>query len=397
MRIAIVGAALLGSTVVGCANDPASPDFGPCAGANASACGTSCASDDSCGAGLHCQAGSCTAECSPAGKPCPDGLSCTGSGTCVPGGGSLFGSDAGFLETDGAKCIDTTVGFEQLVPTVIVLVDRSGSMNDDFGNGKSRWENLRTTLVDPAVGILPRFDSKIRLGLTMYTSFDGSRGGECPILVEVPPRANNVAEITRVYTQTEIAHQEDDTPTSESLRAVTTKLLAVKDVGPKAIVLATDGEPDTCADPDAHDAETNALSVAAVTDAFAAGITTSVISVGDEVGQQHLQDLANAGVGGAGGKPYRALDADSLVQAFDEIIRGVVSCEFQLDGTVQTGRESSGTVLLDGKSLGYQDPDGWDLPSNDRVRLVGRACTEVKTSTKVLHIQFPCDSYVKAR
>jgi hypothetical protein len=322
---------------------------------------------------------------------------CSSAGRCVASSGSLFSRDGGLAKVDARDCIDTTVGFERLTPTVIVLVDRSGSMTADFGGGLSRWESLRRTLIDPATGVLPQIQDKARLGLTMYTSFDGNKGGVCPILVEVPPAMHNLDEITRVYSATEIVHQEDDTPTSESVRAVTAKLLAVKDPGPKAIVLATDGEPDTCENADAHDDATNALSVAAVRDAFAAGVTTEVISVGSEVGQPHLQDLANAGVGGVGGTPYRALDATGLVDAFEQIVRGVVSCEFQLDGSVEPGREPSGSVVLDGAALTYGSDDGWDLPAPDRVRLKGAACTDVKTTSKVLHIDFPCGTYVRTR
>src|SRR6185436_2352263 len=47
-------------------------------------------------------------------------------------GGSLFASDAS-VPSSGHSCIDTTVGFERLTPTIIVLVDRSGSMTEDFG------------------------------------------------------------------------------------------------------------------------------------------------------------------------------------------------------------------------------------------------------------------------
>jgi len=304
----------------------------------------------------------------------------------------VFAADAG-RRRQGEACVHADIGFEALVPTVILLVDRSGSMNDAFDQGLSRWESLRRALVDPTSGVLPAIASRARLGLTFYTSVDGNRGGACPLLVEVPPAVDNGPELATKYLATEIGNQEDDTPTPESVRAVAEELAALPDPGPKAIVLATDGEPDTCDDPDAHDAATNALSVKAVRDALERGITTHVISVGNDVGQAHLEELARAGVGGASGKPYRALDRAGLEEAFAEVLRGVVTCDVELDGEVQPGQEERGVVELDGNPLALGDPDGWELTSPTTLRLVGDACRRAKLESDHLHVAFPCDAF----
>lgn len=309
------------------------------------------------------------------------------------GGGPIFGADAGLRGNDGGRaCIRLDVGFERLTPTVIVLVDRSGSMLDSFDGPRDRWNTLRDVLIGPT-GILRRVQDRVRLGLTTYTSSDGNRGGACPLLVSVPPALNNLGPIEQMYRAAEIADQEDDTPTPEAFAATTQQLQAFAEPGPKVIVLATDGEPDTCADPDAHNGDTNRLAVTAVQNAYRAGIRTEVLSVGSDVGQQHLQDLANAGNGGTGGTAYRALDAQSLIDAFDAIIGGVVSCEFTLAGQVQAGKEPQGKVRLGSRDLAYQSPDGWILTAPNRLLLQGAACTEAKRAEAPLHIEFPCDTF----
>src|SRR5262249_24932837 len=75
----------------------------------------------------------------------------------------------------------------------------------------------------------------------------------------------------------------------------------------KYILLVTDGNPDRCGEPDPQCGQDDAIT--AVQAAFAAGISTYVVGIGDitaatndpgcwgRCGPLHLQDLANAGAG----------------------------------------------------------------------------------------------------
>jgi hypothetical protein len=172
------------------------------------------------------------------------------------------------------------------------------------------------------------------------------------------------------------------------------------------IVLATDGEPDTCADPDSGEQSVRdaarALSVSAVQNAFAKQITTYVISVGNQVGQDHLRAVANAGQGLAvdvdtTNRFYLANDQTELATAFDTIVSGVRSCVFTLNGTVPADHADTGSVLLDGKFLIYDDQDRWRLTSPSEVTLQGAACAALKKSgDHELKINFPCGDFVPA-
>jgi hypothetical protein len=129
-----------------------------------------------------------------------------------------------------------------------------------------------------------------------------------------------------------------------------------------------------------------------------AGIETYIISVGDEVGLPHLQDMANAGlgleVGGSNNAQFwQALEQDALYDAFDTIINGVRDCVFTLDGNVVPGYEDQGTVTLDGKTLPKDDPNGWKLNGSNEVQLTGTACETIQDGQHDLTIEFPCGGY----
>ena len=191
---------------------------------------------------------------------------------------------------------------------------------------------------------------------------------------------NNFSAIDTVFKR---ADPVEDTPTAESITAVTAKLVADTTPGPKVIVLATDGYPDTCAKPDPETPEAQALSVAAAKAAFAKGVRIYVISVGDDVGDEHLQDMANAGVGlTVGGATnatfYKALDSNDLVDAFGAVLSGIRSCSYKLNGQVDAEYISQGEVKLDGRLLTFAT-DWRVLPDGSTLELVGASCDAVKT------------------
>jgi hypothetical protein len=86
---------------------------------------------------------------------------------------------------------------------------------------------------------------------------------------------------------------------------------------------------------------------------------------------------------------YRANDAVSLAQAFEDIVNGVRDCVFSLDGMV-TGNGSDGTVTVDGVALPFADPDGWRLVDPTTVELTGAACEALKMGDHEISIEFPC-------
>lgn len=375
---------LVGISVTSCGKGDESP-VDPCGSGQ---CGAPCGVGDSCPTGQHCGAAQvCTAECVAGDTRCGEGRRCDGSlGLCVTstmldigGGASTGGSGVG--GNDGT-CASTDVSLDNQMPTVLLLVDRSGSMNERFG-GSDRWQTLRSSLMDPAQGIVHSLEGQVRFGLSLYSSLNGA--APCPALTNVAPALTNFAAIDAAYPAPTSAIL-DDTPTGESIAAAADLLAAVTEPGPKVIVVATDGEPDSCATPDPQTPEAKELVIEAARNAFAKGVFTFYISVGNEVSEQHATEVANVGQGYPRTDPtkrfYRANDQAALADAFKTIVNGVRTCSFALDGTVKAGGETQGTVTLDGVPLTLGDPNGWRLSSPSTIELLGRACETIKSSDK---------------
>jgi von Willebrand factor type A domain len=287
------------------------------------------------------------------------------------------------------ECPDLEEVLLPQTPTFQLVVDRSGSMDEDFG-GVSRWDALVDTLIG-GDGVVTRLQSNIRFGLTLYSN----NGMMCPTVDSLGPQLDAADEITTALGATA---PNGDTPTGESLVIATQLVVDDPWVGEKIIVLATDGEPDSCAIPDPMGAEVDevrGLAVDAVTAAFGQDIRTFVISVGPELAEEHLQALANAGIGAADGDPpapfWVANDTDALVAAFDAIVAGIRSCEFGLDKPLTAELAPSCTVTVNDMALGYQDANGWDLSDENTLELIGTACESIQQGVVEVAMSCTCE------
>lgn len=362
------------------------------------------------------------------------------NGTGATGGFSLGGFPGTLMGAPiegGQGCNDTSVKFERTIPTVALVIDRSSSMTTAYGTG-NRWDVLKQVLLnpDPKMGVLKALEGEIRFGLAMYTSVLSEP--TCPMLGTVDFALGNFEAINAVYGPAATPSDKGETPTAETIRAVTEKLLANKEPGAKYILLATDGEPDGCGpvrDPNCGQDE----SVAAVADAYSKGIKTFVIAIGNEVGQDHLQALANVGQGlqpilgqmkydwlryscniapanlkgkyadlvkdpnsqelrvmapvqtPANATAYRPDDPAALALDLQKVIGTVRDCKFRLQGEVEMNRGPEGFVAIDGMPVTYNDPNGWKLNSATEVELIGAACAKVQSDdSKGVFISFPC-------
>lgn len=401
---------LAGAVFASCTSDEnaACSDYGD-------KCGVACTSDDQCAAGLNCGTNkTCTAACS-ASTPCPDGGTCTFNGKCVGGagtGGSASSTAASFSNgstgtesgSTGSSCGDIVISFMPQTPTVFLLIDQSGSMDANFG-GKTRWDALRDALMDPGTGVVKQLESKVRFALTLYSGEDN----QCPDLTQVvPPSLNNYDAINQVYGP---ATWKNNTPTGESVSAITPALVAFNEPGPKIIILGTDGDPDTCADPNSNGTQPpKDVSLAAVKGAFQQGIQTFIIAVGDEVAAAHQQDMANAGVGLAFPAPdpcdqvndpthcaktYEPSTQQALADAFNSIISGQKTCVFNLDGSVIAGKECEGVVTVNGMQIPCNDPNGWKLNGSNEIEFVGDTCALILSDPNaMISGHFPCGAAI---
>jgi hypothetical protein len=347
-----------------------------------------------CPAGFHCSPdGKCDTVCTQTGNECGDGYSCTADGYCFSNGGS------GGPPID-VNCPAVHVTATPTTPTVELLLDQSSSMNRTYGN-TTRWDAMRTALVGNTntTGVVKQLESKVAFGATLYTW----QTGPCPQLTTTGQgrKLDNFTAIQQLLTNN---NPIDNTPTAASIDAVRLDFAAHRPApdSPPIIVLATDGLPDTCQNPNPSSTEqaaVNTVTVQAAQAAFTAGIKLFFLFVGDATqAGTHPQQMANAGAGldpVTGKAPYYvATNPAELTAAFNTIIGGVLSCDLQLNGTVSAGDAPNGTVVVNGMTLTYGTD--WSLDANGvTIHLLGNACTMLKTTpASTVDATFPCGAVI---
>lgn len=331
------------------------------------------------------------------------------NGSDSGGFGSFGNSDAhvGLSSTSDASaakeppaCATQDVQTRRVTPTVMLIVDRSGSMTEPL-SATTRWEALRSFLLAPQ-GLIDSLQTQVRFGLAMYSGLstsnpDAGDATMCPVVSSVPPALGNYAAIAQTYNA---AQPLSGTPTGASIDHVTDSLMLDaqvldQDRDPVVYILATDGEPDTCGEPDPTTPLPQQQTIAAVSRAYSLGVKTFIISVGSGISAQHQQDVANAGLGRAASDPdaqyWNATDDTTLRAAIEEIVGQQLSCDIELDGKVEGGDPCDGEVLLNGEKLACSTKSGFSLLDASHIRLHGQACEDLQSLPHAqLHVTFPC-------
>ena len=326
------------------------------------------------------------------------------AGISSPAGQAAAGLGAGGTGIPRA-CAEGMAQVSRVTPDVVLVVDGSCSMSTDYpsdgstsncqDNPNSRWSALRGALLDPTGGIVTRLAGVIRFGLVIFGTEPS-----CPLPLDViDPALDNHASIDMGFPTVPPGML---TPTGATLdwvyenMADTSQVLDL-DLGPQIVLLATDGEPNSC-----DSFQTNYQpSIDAALKGQSKGITTYVISLASSAGEfhDHLQDLADIGAGGAQGSGtgtlYEPSTPEELAAELEILIGGVVGCDMALNGSVQAGSECLGEVALNGQPLGCGEPDGWILTDPRHIQLQGAACDQFKSSKDAqLRAAFPCDVFI---
>jgi hypothetical protein len=326
----------------------------------------------------------------------------SGSGAVVtPENGS------GVVGPNSKVCASTQVSASRTPINVILVVDRSTTMGiTPFGNYLTRWLAIRAALLEDPGGLVPSYQESIRFGFQGFTGFPPD---SCPNVVSVPHALNNYQKILEVFdapTTVPGFNPLGQTPTGEALKVIVDKLESVAkdelDVksDPFYMLIATDGQPDTCAAPNAEDdpatyPEAAQSVVDQVKRAFSFGVKSYVLSVGTDTSREHLQAVANVGVNKANAPFWTASDDKGLRDALSAIIGAASSCALNLKGSITNVDKacSSGTVMLNSKKLPCSNQDGWRIVNATSIELVGASCTTYKTNLNaILTVEFPCDA-----
>jgi hypothetical protein len=318
-------------------------------------------------------------------------------------------------EIDGGPiaCVPGTFALVQAVPAIMLVLDRSGSMNDVFSEGETRWEVLRSALSST----LPPVNSSMEIGALLFPSASsGSGGSSCTVAgtASLTPATEHVPALIALLQATSPG---GETPTFDALGVAAGLLLDLRAATTaRAIVLATDGAPNCNASLDpqtctcsstgqtcrsADQCLDNVRTVQSIATYEAQGLPTYVIGI-QSTADTEFTEVLNA-MALAGGRPqmgaatsyYAAsseLDLDSALVAIRD---QVGACTF-LTTSVPSG-EGSITVTIGGVVVPY-DPSGktgwsWGDESNGQIVLAGTTCTAfAANASAAITAQVGCNS-----
>jgi len=307
-------------------------------------------------------------------------------------GGQAFQADA------NVSCVRASPMTQNLPPDILILLDRSGSMNEDLSgtmcaNGcgaNSKWSIATTTLKS----FLPTVEGIVNWGLKLFASPDNV----CIVssTAELAPQINNAAAINARLAMTDAA---SSTPTTAAMMNAAAYLKTLTDSNPKFILLATDGVP-TCGTaacaPGVNDSGMpnqcdDANAIAMVKTVHDMGYPTFVLGIGTSKapGDGTLSQMAvNGGYPRNGTPAYYPIDkAQDLQDAFQSITGMVSSCFYTISPALTSGQQISG-VKADGVSL---TPGDYMILGATGVQLVGQACTDVSSGKiKKIDVQVDC-------
>jgi hypothetical protein len=316
-------------------------------------------------------------------------------------------SDAGTLQSDSMiNCIEANPQTMNLPPDILIVLDRSGSMNENLmgmtctgaaGCGAdSKWSIATTTLN----AFLPTVETTVNWGMKLFGS-----STSCTVTAgaEVAPTAMNAAAITAKLGTTSPG---SSTPTTSAMMAAATYLNSLTDPNPKFILLATDGIP-TCgtaacaAGVNLGGGSTSqcddANAIAAVKAAKDMGISTFVLGIGtaNSPGDATLSSMAVEGGFPRTASPsyYPIGSAQDLSDAFTAVTGMAGSCFFAVTPVPKDVTAIKG-VTGDGNPITQDPVDGWtfvNMGAMSGVQLNGKSCDDYKNKVIVdVKVQLPC-------
>ncbi|MEZ4449241.1 MAG: hypothetical protein R3B09_07150 [Nannocystaceae bacterium] len=353
-------------------------------------------------------------------RDCGPHLQCGVDGVC---GGSKVDCSEDFGE-------DLDVDLENLYPNVFLVLDRSGSMDEVYAPGRTRWQ----IQVDIVESILAASKGAMNVGAVLFPSSDAKAGNEgygqdgCPSSVAPDVGFCTVDEDPDVdlcpgdpLAIPDVLAASTPRGNSPTTAAFKVALAAFEGLHPdltRAIVLIVDDAPNCMevkqpktTDPrlvELLDPELEEVVAAAAAD----GIPTFVLGIGipnaDNLAVQGDGKIDNInpmqvlnGIAAAGGRPrpgerafYTPEEADELLAALLALPAATLNC------TIDFGRKSVYPELLEVRVDGDEVPrrqadvcgeDGYRYTSDrlDAIELCGAACDAYRSSRN-LEITYYC-------
>jgi hypothetical protein len=370
----------------------------------------------------------CAVACSSNKSKDDDGGGGLGSQTPVFGDGDLEGPDFGTDPDDPDNapdgCVGQTAGTEALPAVLQLVVDTSGSMDQDApGSQSSKWVVTRQALL----GAIDEMPNNTSVGVVFYpdvpisanTCFDND--ADVPIALLDAPGSNQRSQIERAFSR---QSPDGGTPTHDAYRYAHRQLAAARVTGARFAVVITDGTPTFSLGCEGtgliSDPVDSGPLVTEAAQARTLGVSTFVIgSPGSEGARESLSRMAEAG-GTArpacshSGPNYCHFDmtrsgdfAADLRDALGTISGLALSCSYDIpappsgqvldpDRVNVLFTPRGGTAELIGKSASGACREGWRYSDDGaQVLLCESTCDRVKGSEGSLSLEFGCATRVR--
>lgn len=281
---------------------------------------------------------------------------------------------------DAPLCAPRSYALNKVPPDVLMLLDRSGSM-DELPDGTTcrrpvppcgtdtKWLQM----VQAVNQVVSATETTIRWGLSLFPS---DMQCAAPIVVNVDVAQNSAVPIAAALTAT---MPMGITPTRLALKSAAEYLSNRGDANPHYIVLATDGLPNCGTDASTLNLDDSDQTIQAVRDiANKQGIPVFVIGVGQLADEQAVLS-AMAVAGGEGNlvptSYFPASSVADFVKALNTVTTATSPCSFGL-GSLSVSPDA--LTVTAGASAVPRDTahlNGWDVTNaNAAVRLYGPWC-----------------------
>ena len=259
-----------------------------------------CTTAADCTADQMCSAGQCEPLPSSGGAGGGDGTGGAGAGVGAGGKGTAgsagtatsgAGAGAGGSGEGGASSGSCAADAQ-----VLFVIQRSGSMFEQPDATNNYWSMVHDALVGTD-NVIGAYQATLQIGAVFFLRETGNTGAACPELSPVAAKLNVQTDLSTAFDSNATAAAalvtsavKVDAPVPEAELAAA-KLLANTKHG--HIVLITTGSPDSCTTVDTACDVDPALK--AVQGAWAGGVTTHVIGMGDSNPQLDSLNLATSG------------------------------------------------------------------------------------------------------
>jgi hypothetical protein len=406
------------------------------------------------GSGGNLSAGGAAGSGGKAGSAGQGGASASGgaggkggsAGALSVGGGVSVGGASGGAGEAGMNCGSSVIEAEPPIVNVLLVVDKSSSMNlaDEFPEG--RWDALGTALG----AALDEAKERVRFGLEFFPFADDPMDkpdtcqtpGGADVLIPIDDGTSTVPDIVAALASYEPS---GGTPTADALAHALEYFTSGDGSslgGKRYVLLATDGGPncnasltcgeDTCtinlenpmatmgcggsccnASPDPA-GPTNCLdearTVAQVEALADEGIDTFVVGIpGSQFFSSTLDKLAEAGGQTNPGAPpsyYAVTESDGasgLAAVLTRITTGLITtCRLQLTSTPDSPNyEGLLNVVIDGEEVPQRGDDGWEVDRTTTpptIVLKGATCEAMETrGAGQVSVTYGCPTIVVPR